>query len=130
MSSTYSPDDSIKKTDTLGRIRTPLEKREKILEEFERSGLSASKFAELVGVKYQTLATWLQKRRKKSVVAPMPDSTADPVQWLEAVVNQARPSSSYKALAIYLADDIKLEVTELVQIDLAAALIRTLRKPC
>ena len=30
------------------------------LEEYNRSGLSAKKFAELAGVKYQTFATWLQ----------------------------------------------------------------------
>ena len=38
--------------DTLGRVRTPREKREQILDEYERSGMSGAAFAALVGVKY------------------------------------------------------------------------------
>lgn len=37
------------KTDEKGRIRTPAKRREKLLDEFEQSGLSGRKFAELVG---------------------------------------------------------------------------------
>jgi len=36
------------------------EQRERILDEYERSGLSGAKFAAVYGVKYQTFATWLQ----------------------------------------------------------------------
>jgi hypothetical protein len=43
--------------DTLGRVRTPREKREQILDEYERSGMSGAAFAALVGVKYPTLAS-------------------------------------------------------------------------
>jgi hypothetical protein len=43
------------KQDVRGRVRTPVERREMLLEEFGRSGLSGPKFAGLVGVKYQTL---------------------------------------------------------------------------
>lgn len=32
---------------------------------FERSGLSGTKYAELIEVKYQTFATWLQKRKRE-----------------------------------------------------------------
>ena len=46
------------KTDLLGRIKTPAARREQILNEFEQSGTSGVKFAELLGVKYQTFATW------------------------------------------------------------------------
>jgi len=53
------------KTDVLGRLRTSAARRERLLEEFDRSGLSGPKFAALVGVKYQTFATWLQKRRRQ-----------------------------------------------------------------
>ena len=44
------------KQDVRGRVRTPRKRREALLDEFERSGLSGPKFAALVGVKYQTLA--------------------------------------------------------------------------
>jgi hypothetical protein len=43
------------KTDVLGRVRTPAVRRESLLDEFERSGLSGQKFAALVGIKYPTL---------------------------------------------------------------------------
>jgi hypothetical protein len=51
-------------TDVLGRVKTPAARREQLLDEFERSGLSGSKFAELAGIKYSTFATWGQKRRR------------------------------------------------------------------
>ena len=50
------------KTDVLGRVKHSREQRERILDEYERSGVSGPKFAALAGVKYQTFATWLQRR--------------------------------------------------------------------
>ena len=48
-------DEAILKTDVLGRVRTPRERREHLLDEFERSGLSGQKFAVLAGIKYRHL---------------------------------------------------------------------------
>ena len=56
--------DEVLKTEVLGRVYTPKARREALLEEFERSGVSGKKFAALVGVKYQTFASWVQQRRK------------------------------------------------------------------
>lgn len=56
--------DEVLKSDTLGRVQTPKARREALLEEFERSGVSGKKFAAMVGVNYQTFASWVQKRRK------------------------------------------------------------------
>ncbi len=64
---TSTQDGAILKTDTKGRIRTPLARREQLLDEFERSSLSAAKFAALTGLKYQTFAGWVQRRRKERV---------------------------------------------------------------
>ena len=44
----------ILKTDSRGRVRMPPQRREELLMGFERSGLSATKFAQLAGVRYQT----------------------------------------------------------------------------
>jgi hypothetical protein len=44
------------KTDVLGRMQTPRDRRDSILAEFDRSGLSAPRFARLVGIKYSTFA--------------------------------------------------------------------------
>ena len=46
------------KTDIKGRVQVPAERREALLDEFERSGLSRMKFAKLVGVKHGTCACW------------------------------------------------------------------------
>jgi DNA-binding transcriptional regulator YiaG len=51
------------KRDVLGRVRTPRAKREEILDEFEGSGVSGAEFAELAGIKYPTLASWIRRRR-------------------------------------------------------------------
>ena len=72
------------KTDTKGRVRVPAERREALLDEFERSGLSGMKFAALVGVKYATFAYWLARRRKAraQIEAPadLEPRRAEPVQ--------------------------------------------------
>jgi predicted secreted Zn-dependent protease len=52
------------KTDRLGRVLTPRDQREAILDAFETSALSGIKFAQVHGIKYQTFATWRQKRRR------------------------------------------------------------------
>lgn len=56
--------EEVLKTDTLGRVRTSRARREEIVDEFEKSGLSGQAFAALAGIKYQTFATWVQKRRR------------------------------------------------------------------
>ena len=50
MTPTTLPDE-ILKTDVMGRVRTPKARRQALLEEFERSGVSGKKFAGLVGVR-------------------------------------------------------------------------------
>src|SRR5260370_38747368 len=46
--------------DTQGRVLVGPERREALLEEYDRRGMSAVKFAQYVGIKYSTLAYWLQ----------------------------------------------------------------------
>ena len=63
-------DEVVIKADVLGRVRTSRERREQSLDEFERSGLTGQKFAEVVGIKYQTFATWAEKRRRQQGAYP------------------------------------------------------------
>ena len=51
----------ILKTDRAGRVRTPRERQEQIVAEWKNSGLSAMRFADAVGVKYQTLSAWIRR---------------------------------------------------------------------
>jgi hypothetical protein len=116
------------KSDTLGRMRTPVERRKELLEEFERSGLSGKKFAALVGVKYSTFAFWLQQRRRKAASAAKPTDT---VRWLEAVVEKAQDSGGKTALPLVmeLPGGARLEIHDVRQAQLAAALLRSLETP-
>lgn len=124
------------KTDALGRVRTPLARREQLLDEFEQSGLSGKKFADLVGTKYQTFATWAQKRRRaRRASAKRPAhvsaKSAEAVRWLEAVVEQAGPSGALTkaGLVLELPGGTKARITEAAQAALAAALLRALERP-
>jgi hypothetical protein len=110
--------DKVLKTDAKGRVWTPREDRERLLDEFERSGVPATKFAELVGVKYQTLASWIQKRRKTRV-AEAPKAAA--LNWVEAAVH-SRPTSS--SLVVQLPGGISLTVSDAAQAVLAGQLLR------
>ena len=56
----------ILKVDEVGRVRTPSEKRQALLTEFDRSGMSGAQFARFSGVRYPTFMNWVQKRRKEA----------------------------------------------------------------
>ena len=132
---TTPADETIFKTDVLGRVQTPALRREQLLDEFERSGMSGQKFAELVGIKYQTFATWAQKRRRQrgDYAAAKVAAAKPPVRWLEAVMEP--PSGSVvKAgplfLVLHLPGGTRLEISDVKQVEVAAALLRALQKPC
>lgn len=129
MTHTTEAIEGVIKTDVLGRMRTSAGRRESLLREFDQSGLSGKKFAELTGIKYQTLATWLQKRRRQGQV---PAKVADPAKWLEAVVEQAQlpVAQSGAALMLQLPGGAQAQLTDPKQVPLAAALVRALAQPC
>ena len=56
--------DQFLKVDVAGRVWTPRERREALLDEFARGGTPAAAFARLVGIKYPTFASWVQQRRR------------------------------------------------------------------
>ena len=79
----------ILKVDEVGRVRTPPEKREAMLAEYERSGMTGAQFARFVGVRYSTLMYWLQKRRKGAAQGEgTASSRNDHPRWLEARVEE------------------------------------------
>jgi transposase-like protein len=90
------------KVDEVGRLRTPLEKREAMLAEYERSGLTGAQFARFVGVRYSTLMYWLQKRRKEAGQGEQAASSRnDHPRWLEARVEGEVSQSEKMALYRY-----------------------------
>jgi transposase-like protein len=108
--------------DTKGRVRTSKEQRRVILAEFERSGASATQFAQRTGLKYSTLAAWVQRYRRTKR-----PGLKSPVRLLEAVVAQA---PLIPALQVQLPGGARLEIRDVSQVALVAALVRALEKPC
>ena len=45
------------KTDVFGRVKTATAQREAMVDEFERNGVSGTKFAAVAGVNYQTFSS-------------------------------------------------------------------------
>jgi hypothetical protein len=117
------------KTDARGRMRVSIERRQRLLAEYDQSGLSAKKFAQLAGIKYQTFANWLQKRRRLGCSPAKPD---DSVRWLEAVVEKAKTSGlpGTVALVVALPGGARMEMGDAHQAALAALLLRSLAQPC
>ena len=107
--------------DTRGRVRTSREQRRQILDEFERSGVSAVEFARRSGLKYSTLAGWRHRHTHRP-------GRVRPVRLLEAVLPTA-PVPSLTALPVLLPGGARLEIACAAQLPLAAALLRELEKP-
>ena len=132
------------KQDVRGRVRTPANRREALLDEFERSGVSGAKFAALVGVKYQTFAAWACARRKKRALAPEAKGAAvalgeaSPLRLVEAVVaageamSQEGPDRVARALNVHLAGGVRIEIADPAQLKLAVSLLKALgmERPC
>jgi hypothetical protein len=124
---TTPTDEVVLKQDVLERVKTPKARREELLDEFERSGLPGLKFAELAGIKYQTFATWAQKRRRQRGSYPAVNGP-NQLRWLEAVVEQN--SGDKSPLVLELPGGAKVQITDAGQAALAAVLLRTLAAPC
>jgi hypothetical protein len=123
----------ILKTDTRGGVRMPPERREALLAEFDRSGLTLTRFTELVGVRYSTFATWLQQRRNKTA-ASKEKVTPKPVRFAEVLMDgtlQPAPSVAY-ALKVSLPGGAHLVLTEAAHIPLVVQLLNALQesRPC
>jgi len=100
----------ILKTDRCGRVWTPREKRQEILAEYDRSGMSAAEFARWSGVKYPTLANWLQKRRRESQDAGSQSGQSDALSWVEAVCSAPAQVEKGAEVVITLGGAIRVEV--------------------
>ena len=138
---TNPPAEKLLKIDCRGRVRTPRPEREAILDAFEQSGLPGTKFAELHGLKYQTFATWVQKRRRERATADAlnrpeagakPEAPASPPLGLAEVVLSGEhrlldaSRSGDGILRIELPGGARIMLGEPSQLELAAALLQTL----
>ena len=116
------------KSDTRGRVRTPRDRQEALLDEFARSGLSGAKFAALAGLKYPTFASWVLRRRQQGPVHPTPPAAVTPAQWLEAVVEPVTRREGSPPVRVQLPGGAWVEVQHAGQTALVAALLRAWEK--
>ena len=119
------PGSEILKVDEVGRIQTPPEKREALLAEYDRSGMTGAQFARFSGVRYATLMYWLQRRRQEAgrgqqVITPGPDQP----RWLEARVEGEVPKS--ENLVLEMGGGIRMLVGNRTQAVLAGELLRAM----
>ena len=118
------------KTDTSGRVRTPPERREALLDEFERGGLSGMRFAARYGLKYPTFASWVARRRRErmkmdSGTEGEPESQparsvrerasvpvpAKPLRWLEAIADTTSAEAApARRVMLHLPCGVRMEV--------------------
>ncbi len=111
------------KTDVLGRVKMPREKREALLDEFEKSGMSGQEFARWAGLKYTTFANWTQKRRKVRGLV----GQARSVEWVEArLPEKTTDPQTGHSLLIQLPGGARMEVTGIGQVSLAVEVLRRL----
>lgn len=107
------------KSDGAGRVQTPVARQVELVREFERSGLSGPRFAELAGVRYQTFATW----RRKHGVQRAAREQLKPV-FLEVTAAQAVTAASM--LEIALPGGAQVCLRDAGQVPLLATLIKAL----
>lgn len=125
------------KQDTRGRVRISHERREALLDEFEKSGASGMKFARLVGIKYSTFANWVKQRREQPAaiklaareiqVADGSAGSAGRVRLFEALVEGGSralaPSGAAEGLVVELPGGSRLRIESPVHLEMAAELV-------
>lgn len=114
----------ILKADRRGRLRYTAEQKQALVAAYETSGLSCPRFAALHGVNYQTLVSWLKKRRQGASDHPVLRS------MVPAELEGPPPRNAAGAsMEILLPCGVRLAVHTPAQMNMAATLIRELQKP-
>jgi hypothetical protein len=119
-------DENLLQADERGRVRVSRDRREALLEEFERSGMSGAKFARLAGIKYPTFMYWLKQREPRGSEdgAELPEGRS--VRFVEALIEGSCGRTPSEGLTIELAGGARLRVESPIQLRLAAELLRML----
>ena len=140
-----SESDELLKADVLGRVRVRPEHRERMLDAFESSGMSGQAFAIHHGIKVQTFASWMQKRRRirgdyddeatrhrlgmPAKSNARSEQTKPSLNLIEVCVNpDARKSTTTPPLEVVLPGGAVVRISSESQIGLLKTLLREL--PC
>ena len=99
----------------------PAQRREALLDEFEKSAMSGAKFARLAGIHCATFANWTLKRKKQRG-SGMPG--AGPVRLLEAMVEgDGNGMAAAEGLLVELPGGGRIHIHSPLQLRLAAELL-------
>ncbi len=137
MTFTQAPNEFLR-VDELGRVRTGVERRAELLVEYDRSAMSGAAFARWAGIKYQTFAGWLHRRRKESAGAAnmsVPATCSQHLEqvpgarvgWAEIVVGEAVPSGTKLSVRLPGGASFELDGTR-ASLRLAAELLHELER--
>lgn len=138
--------DELLKADALGRVRVRPEQRERMLDAFESSAMSGQAFAIHHGIKVQTFASWMQKRRRsrgdyedeatrRSLRMPSQSKArsekpkprpAGPLSLIEVQVSPDSGSESLPPLEVVLPGGAVVRINSESQIGLLKTLLREL----
>ena len=124
--------ESLLKTDRIGRLRYTPEQKKTMLDAYRASGLSAPRFAAHHGVSYQTLISWIKKDKQSSVATTSSASPSPFFSLVPAVIEDSGTLAAHEAMEIALPGGVRLRIASASHIALAVALIRQLEaaKPC
>ena len=118
--------------DARGRVLVSRERRESLLAEYDRSGMSGVRFAQYLGIKYTMLAHWIrsrrrQRQREKLLMKASADAEAGRSngRWIEAVVdkNGSLPGEKAGALRVYFTGGAYCQLSNPAEVALAAELL-------
>lgn len=124
--------ESLLKTDRIGRLRYTPEQKKTMVDAYRASGLSAPRFAAHHGVNYQTLVSWI-KKDKQSLAPTTPDSPSSRFfSLIPTVIEGSGHPAADGAMEISLPGGARLSITSANHVALAVALIRELEqaRPC
>lgn len=122
MTDTNESNEAIIRADRRGRLRYTKEQKEAMLAAYRDSGLSGPKFAALHGIKYPTLASWLQKRGRDHAENQLDTGDQSP-KFILAEVG----SGSATALEVRMPGGATLMIHSREQVTLAVAVLRELQ---
>ena len=117
---------SLIKADRLGRARFTQKQRDAFLDAYEEGALSGPQFAKVHGLKYQTFASWRQKRTRQqnSTESPPPsESTFNLVEVGSGLVDPTKAVTPDTTLKIRLSGGAILEVSDPASAKLAAEVL-------
>lgn len=113
------------KTDRAGRVRVPRERRQQIVAEWGKSGLSAMRFAAAIGVKYQNPSGWIRRHGGRGGAGSAAMATPIQPHWMEMAVSLGSVRAS-SGLRVELPGGAALVVGDAGQIPLVIQLLRAL----